>query len=156
MVSPSLLKNATRPTALQALLLGLQQIEDPRRLKSVQYPVAEILFIALCAMIAGAEAFTQFEAFGHSHKEWLAKHLRLAHGIPSHDTFRALFVAIAPQAFQDFFLQWTRQFRGLSAGEPIALEGKSLRGSSQERFKKLAIQLPGVLVRRFSLFLLIF
>lgn len=111
----------------------LGDICDPRRAKSVVYPLREILFIALCAMLSGADAFTEFQAYGKTQRSWLGKHLDLENGIPSHDTFRTVFGLIDPGEFNRFFMRWTRGLCKLDGGDVIAIDGKSLRGSSKEQ-----------------------
>jgi len=107
----------------------LSEVPDPRRAKSVAYPLHEVLFIALSAMLSGAEAYTEFEEFGHMRREWLEKYLELKNGIPSHDTFRSVLAAIKPKQFNEFFIKWTGGLCRKNGQEIIALDGKSLRGS---------------------------
>jgi len=67
-------------------------------------PLPDILVIAVCTVICGAEGWTEIEEFGRAKEEWLKKFLALPQGIPSHDTFRRVFMLLKPQAFQDSFL----------------------------------------------------
>lgn len=111
----------------------LKTLPDSRRQKSVDYPLHEILFIALCAMLSGAEAFTEFEAFGRTRRRWLGRFLPLDKGIPSHDTFRMVFALVDPKAFNEFFIRWTGGLCKDDGSEIIAVDGKSLRGSSKDQ-----------------------
>lgn len=115
------------------MALNFEDIHDPRRSKSVTYPLGEIFFISLCAMLSGADAFTEFQAYGLAQESWLKKRLPLVNGTPSHDTFRAVFGLIAPNSFNQFFMRWTQGLRKLDGHDLIAVDGKSLRGSSREQ-----------------------
>ena len=116
-----------------ALRDRLSEVHDPRRQKSIEYPLHEILFISVCAMLSGAEAFTEFEEFGLTRREWLKKHLELAKGIPSHDTFRAVYSLIRPNQFNEFFIDWSRDLCRPEGEDLIAIDGKSLKGSSKDQ-----------------------
>lgn len=117
----------------ESLREQLEQVPEPRRAASIEYPLIEILFIALCAMLSGSDAFTEFEEFGRTREDWFRKHLKLKNGIPSHDTFRTVFGLIDPKQFNRFFIQWTQGLCRHEGGELIAIDGKSLRGSSKEQ-----------------------
>ena len=112
-----------------ALISILTEIDDPRRAYSVSYPLSEVLFIAIYATLAGGEAFTDFEDFGHAKRTWLERYIDLEKGVPSHDTFRSVFMLIDPKTFQEFFIRWTGSLCRKDGQEIIALDGKSLRGS---------------------------
>ena len=133
MVNPSLYSKPAPNSPLESMALNFEDIHDPRRSKSVTYPLGEIFFISLCAMLSGAEAFTEFRAYGVAQEPWLKKRLPLVNGIPSHDTFRAVFGLIDTNAFNQFFIRWTQGLRKLEGHDLIALDGKSLRGSCREQ-----------------------
>jgi predicted transposase YbfD/YdcC len=80
-------------------------------------------------MLCGAESFTEMAAFGRAKADWLKTWLALPHGIPSHDTFNRVFGLIDPRAFLNCFQAWTQSLRAAVAGELIAVDGKTLRGS---------------------------
>src|SRR5438094_535871 len=79
---------------------------DPRGERSRLHELLDVVGIALCAVIAGAESWPAVEAYGHAKRDWLARHFRLTNGIPSHDTFRRVFCLLAPQSFQQSFADW--------------------------------------------------
>jgi hypothetical protein len=79
-------------------------IEDPRMQRTQLHKLGDLLFIAVCATLCGANAFTAMEEFGRSKIAWLKKFLELPNGIPSHDTFRNVFIAIKPEAFTECFM----------------------------------------------------
>lgn len=96
--------------------------------------LSEVLLIALCAMLCGAEDFTEFEHFGKAKEAWLKKiGLQLAGGIPSHDTFRKVFMTLDPKEFREFFMRWVRSLleNGIVLGQ-VAIDGKWLRGSAPD------------------------
>jgi len=103
-------------------------IPDPRVDRTKQHPLINIITIAICAVLSGADAWTEVEAFGHAKKAWLSEFLDLKSGIPSHDTFGRVFSKIDPEAFQSAFAEWTQAISGTIEGV-IAIDGKTLRHS---------------------------
>jgi len=117
-------------TASLEVKTHFRRLKDPRRKHRQQHRFLDILFIATCAVIAGADSWPQIEAFGKRRRTWLKRFLALPNGIPSHDTFRRLFAALDPQAFQACVRQWLLALSGALGLEQIAIDGKTLRGSS--------------------------
>lgn len=105
------------------------ELEDWRVSRRKLHKLSDILFISLCAMLSGADSFTEIEEFGKDRYLWLSEHLDLVHGIPSHDTFRRIFIEIEPKSFGSVFQTWTEGISELSKGELINLDGKQLRGT---------------------------
>jgi predicted transposase YbfD/YdcC/DNA-binding protein Fis len=111
---------------LRTLLSLLQGIADPRQVSKVDYPIGEVLFIALCSMISFCDHFTEMEMFAEERKSWLSTYIPMVNGTPSHDVFRNVLSSIEPAVMQDILTAWipsneqTRQ---------ICIDGKSLRGS---------------------------
>ena len=89
----------------------------------------DIISIAICAVICGAEGWADVELFGRSKYDWLKRFLKLPNGIPSHDTFGRVFSLIDPAQFQRCFVDWVKGISELTQGEVIAIDGKTLRGS---------------------------
>src|SRR5437879_236397 len=106
-------------------------VPDPRIDRTKQHLLLDILVIALCAVICGAEGWEDMEAFGRAKEPFLRDHLglELPHGIPSHDTFRRVFGRLDPDAFGRAFCAWAEALRVPRPGEGIALDGKVLRHS---------------------------
>jgi predicted transposase YbfD/YdcC len=104
-------------------------IADPRSGPAQRYELIEILMIAVCAMLCGAEGFTDIALWGRLQQDWLKTWLLLPNGIPSHDTFNRVFGLIQPSEFAACFQSWTQALRQTVAGELIAIDGKTLRGS---------------------------
>ncbi len=80
------------------------EIQDPRTAHLNDHPLINILTIALCAIIAGAESWTDIENFGKQKAIWLGQFLDLSYGIPSHDTFGRVFARLEPEKFRKCFL----------------------------------------------------
>lgn len=107
-------------------------LPDPRNLGyAARHPWLNIIVIALCAMICGAESFVDMQRFGESKQDLLSESigLDLARGIPSHDTFGRAFAALDAKAFSDLFVRFTQQLHAASGGDIIAIDGKTVRRS---------------------------
>lgn len=109
-----------------------EAIVDPRVERSKQYPLLEIIVIALSAVLSEAESFYDIAAFGETKKTWLQQFLVLENGIPAHDTFRRVFSLLDPTQFQACVLDWVRSVigGGLSAEDVLSIDGKRLCGSA--------------------------
>jgi hypothetical protein len=77
--------------APRGVLRFFDELEDPRLDRTKLHALGDILFITLCAVICGADTWTEVEWFGHNKEEWLRRFLPLVNGIPSHDTFGRVF-----------------------------------------------------------------
>ena len=93
----------------QLLFSTLLTIKDPRVGGRVQYPLINVLAIALCALICGADTWKGIELFGYQRKRWLSQHLDLSSGIPSHYTFARVFSLINPTELHRCFGTWIMQ-----------------------------------------------
>jgi predicted transposase YbfD/YdcC len=105
------------------------QIEDPRRSRNTLYPIEELLLLAICAVLSGADTFVAIEAFGRSKLDWLRGLLPYERGIPSHDTIGRVFGMLRPSEFERCFRAWTRRVQQQTCGEVVALDGKTVCGS---------------------------
>lgn len=116
-------------------------IPDPRVQGRCEYPLLEIITIAICAVVAGADSWTEIETFGKSKETWLKQFLALEHGIPSHDTFGDVFCALDAEAFQRSFMRWVEAVFRVTSGQVIAIDGKTARRSHDKTIGKDAIHL---------------
>ena len=116
-------------------------IDDPRRTYLNDHPLLNILTIALCAIVAGAEGWTDVANFGRQKEAWLGQFLDLGNGIPSHDTFGRVFARLDAQAFRESFLSWVQAVFTVTAGQVIAIDGKTLRRSHDRTLGKEAISM---------------
>jgi len=114
---------------LNELLGPFAKLDDPRKSRATLHLFDEMLFIALAAVLAGAEGFVDMESFGKSKESWLRSFLKLPKGIPSHDAFGDLFALLEPEEFNLAFIEWTEQLREAVSREVIAFDGKTMRGS---------------------------
>jgi predicted transposase YbfD/YdcC len=99
----------------------------------------DILVIAICAAICGADSWTEVELFGEAKYQWFKGFLELPHGIPSHDTFGRVFALLNPEQFQRCFREWIAAVEEQTQGEVVALDGKQLRRSHDRAKGKKAI-----------------
>ena len=116
------------------------ELTDPRRRK-VTYPLINIVVIAVCAVICGADDFVAIARFGRTKRKWLARFLDLTNGIPSHDRFNAILAAIKPAEFEKCLLSWITALHEITAGQVIAIDGKTLRRSFDTASGKSAIHM---------------
>jgi predicted transposase YbfD/YdcC len=107
---------------------------DPRVEGRCDHVLVEILLIAVCAVVCGAESWSEVEEFGKTKHDWLKQYLTLPAGIPSHDTFSRVFRLLDAAEFQRRFMHWVEAHFRIPAGEVIAVDGKTLRGS-RDRFR---------------------
>jgi predicted transposase YbfD/YdcC len=117
------------------------QMEDPRVEWSIQHKLIDIITIAICAVICGADTWVDIETYGLAKKEWFKQFLELSNGIPSHDTFARVFARINPEQFQQSFLGWIKSISNVTEGEVIAIDGKTLRHSYDHAQAQGAIQI---------------
>lgn len=106
-------------------------VADLRVERTKLHPLINIITIALCGMISGADDWVAIEAYGRAKQSFLNTFLDLTHGIPSHDTFRRVFGRLDPEQFQAKFLTWVQGIEQVTQGEVVAIDGKHLRGSRQ-------------------------
>lgn len=116
-------------------------VDDPRRAYLNQHPLINILTIVLCAVVAGAEGWTDVENFGRQKQTWLGQFLDLTNGIPSHDTFGRVFALLDPKTFRQSFLSWVQAVFEVTGGQVIAIDGKTLRRSHDKTLGKEAISI---------------
>jgi predicted transposase YbfD/YdcC len=116
-------------------------LTDPRVDRSEAHLLVEIVTIALCAAICGADDWVAVETFGREKHAWLRTFLRLPGGIPSHDTFGRLFSRLDPEEFRRCFLRWVEAVVGAPGEQVVAVDGKALRRSHDRRAGKEALHL---------------
>ena len=116
------------------------ELTDPRRRPPI-YPLINVVTIALCAVVCGADDFVAIAKWGRTKREWLAKFLDMSSGIPSHDRFNAIFAMIKPAEFEKCLLSWITSLHEISDGQLVAIDGKTLRGSFDAASSKAAIHM---------------
>ena len=124
-----------------ALLDHLADVPDPRIARHRWHKLRDILVIAVCAVLCGAESYPAIEDFGHEGEEWLKQFLELPEGIPSQDTFNRVLRLMDPVPFQACFLRWRQAVAEVTTGEIVAIDGKALRRSFAKGTGKRAIHM---------------
>lgn len=117
------------------------KVRDPRIGNATRHKLLDIIVIAICAVVCGADGWNDVALFGKSKQEWFKKILELPHGIPSHDTFGRVFRLINPEEFQRSFLAWVQTIQKLTKGEVVAIDGKQLHGSADESNGQVALDM---------------
>ncbi len=117
-----------------------QELTDPRR-REVTYPLINIVVMALCAVLSGADDFVSIAAWAREKKPWLAKFLDMSAGVPSHDRFNAVLAALRPAEFEKCLLSWVTALHEITDGQVIAIDGKTLRRSFDAASGKAAIHM---------------
>src|SRR6267142_4322692 len=115
-------------------------IPDSRSEHGKRHLLSDIVAIAICAVVCGAEGWVDVELFGRSKITWLHTFLHLPHGIPSHDTFGRIFAGIDPDHFERCFRAWTSALAGVIVGV-LSVDGKTLRRSFDKADAKAAIHM---------------
>lgn len=136
-----------KPTAsssgnlMGGLLDQLKQVKDPRVDRTKRHLLSDILAIAICAVICGADEWTEMEAFGKAKQPWFKTFLALPNGIPSHDTLARVFARLDPLALQQCFVAWIEGLSQQLAGSVVAIDGKTVRHSFDRAAGKAAIHM---------------
>jgi predicted transposase YbfD/YdcC len=141
---------STNPTHEPGSILEhFADLPDPRREQGRIHRLDEIVFIATCAVLCGADSWEQIADYAHSKLDWLKTFLALPGGVPSHDTFRRVFCLLDPLAFQECFYAWITALmrrQGLPpiatdppGLRPIAIDGKAQRGSARRTVGRSAL-----------------
>jgi predicted transposase YbfD/YdcC len=107
-------------------------IRDPRQAKKVEHNLVELLVVAVCGVLAGADDFVQIEEWAKEKLDWFRQYLKLEKGIPSHDTFGRVFAAIDAEEFGAAFRRWVRHVvPALERDEVVGIDGKTSRRSGK-------------------------
>jgi predicted transposase YbfD/YdcC len=115
-------------------------LKDPRVERTKEHKLLDIIIIAICGTICGADGWVAIEQFGKAKEAWLKTILELPNGIPSHDTFGRVFRHLDPVEFERCFFEWVQSISGKVEGV-IALDGKKLRHSYDKASGKKALHM---------------
>ena len=124
---------------LEAIEEHFNKVTDPRMDRTKEHKLIDMIAIAICAVICGAEGWTDIENFGNSKLSWLKSFLELPNDIPSHDTFGRVFSILDAQQFQLAFYEWVLAVNEIVQGQIINIDGKRLAGSEDKLLGKRAI-----------------
>src|SRR5450432_1557705 len=111
------------------------RLRDPRRNHRKRHLLIDIIVIALCAVLCGANDWQQIVTFGQRRHDWLKTFLALPNGIPSHDTFERVFERLDPEAFLGCFQSWVETLTHALGLKHVAIDGKTMRHSGQAGLK---------------------
>lgn len=135
------MSKASSADCQKSLLKHLAEISDPRIERRKEHLLIDILVIAICSILCGAEHWTEMERFGKFKESWFRTFLELPNGIPSHDTFSRVFAALAPEQLRTCFAAWVKDMLSGKSPRHIALDGKTLRRSGESSSGKAAIHM---------------
>ncbi|HIF9216284.1 TPA: ISAs1 family transposase [Photobacterium damselae] len=116
-------------------------LKDPRQSAKISYPLFDVLFLAVCAIIAGAEGWEDIEDFGEIHLDWFQQKGLFKGGMPVHDTIARIVSRLDPAEFQVCFTNWMQVISKRSEGELVAIDGKVLRGSYDRESRQSTIHM---------------
>jgi len=116
-------------------------VRDPRKAWNQDHRLLDILVMALCAIISGADSAVSVATFAQAKLPWFRRFLELPNGAPAHDTFSRVFAALDPAQLQTAFQSWVQAVHVASHGEVVAIDGKVLRGSADKAWGRAAIQM---------------
>jgi hypothetical protein len=115
-------------------------VEDPRMERTKLHRLRDIIIIAICGVICGADGWVGIEEFGKAKEAWFTELLQLPNGIPSHDTFGRVFAHIDPKQFEASFVEWVQGIASSIEGV-IAIDGKTSRRTHDHVTGKKALHL---------------
>lgn len=141
------------PAAYPTLVECFGDLPDPRVERTRAHNLMDILVIAICAIVCGAEGWDDMVDFAHAKRDWLQERLTLPSGIPCADTFRRVLARLDPEALQTCFRRWTQSLHDLTEGEVIAFDGKTLRHSFDNACGRAAIHMVSAWAARARLVL---
>src|SRR5437868_843467 len=120
-----------------SVLQHFAKLKDPRRAHRRLHLLQDIIVIALCAVIAGAQDWQDIETFARKRHDWLKSFLKMPNGIPSHDTFERVFNRLKPHAFQACFRSWVQAVQESLSIKHVAIDGKTMCGSGTAKLGPL-------------------
>lgn len=124
-----------------SILDHFAMLEDPRIERGKEHQLLDIVVLAICAVVCGAEGWEAIELFGRTKLEWLRRYVPLANGIPAHDTLARVLSRISAHGFEQCFASWVSACAEVSEGEVVAIDGKTLRRSHDRRSRRSALHL---------------
>jgi predicted transposase YbfD/YdcC len=114
---------------VQLIRTHFGRMKDPRVARTRRHPLDNVLVMALCGVIGGADGWDALAEFAQARARWFATFLDMPNGVPCADTFRRVFSALRPQAFEECFREWVQALSQSLRGEVVAVDGKSVRGA---------------------------
>lgn len=127
-------------TPVSTITKHFSQLDDPRRYNR-RHLLLDIIVIAICAAICGADNWVDVENFGKAKYDWFEQFLELPHGIPSHDTFGRVFALLDAEQFEKCFVEWVQLVNEVTEGQTVPVDGKTLRRSHDKTLGKKALHI---------------
>ena len=118
-----------------------QDLPDPRIERARKHPLINIVFVAVCGVLCGANSFAGIHEFAIDRRNWLARYLDLTNGIPSEDTLARVLARLDPGAFEKCLLSWVQAVQEVTENRLVAIDGKTVRGSSDQETGRAAIHM---------------
>jgi len=116
-----------------------KELPDPRVQGRCDHKLMDMIIIAICAVLSGADSWTGVETFGKAKHRWLKQFLELPNGIPSHDTFGRVFASLDGEVFQACFARWVATVFRVTKGQVVAMDGKTARRSHDQTIGQAAL-----------------
>ncbi len=138
-MSPHISEILPTPKPSLSIVEHFSILRDPRLDRKKLHSLEDIMVLAICGALSGADDWVGIEAFGKEKYDWFKGFLKLPYGIPSHDTFGRVFSLLSPDEFQSCFLSWIHSVARISDGEIVPIDGKTLRRSHDNSSNKSAI-----------------
>ena len=141
MIIPEQTEKPTKQKQIASVEKYYEELKAPRINRTKKHKLMDIVIIAVCGVICGANTWVDIENFGNAKREWLEKYLELLNGIPSHGTFGRVFARIDAEQFQTCFMKRMKAVIQKTNGEVLAIDGKKLRRSHDKTIGKNAIHM---------------
>src|SRR3954452_22549766 len=129
------------PHGMASFEQHFQDLQDPRVERTRKHPLINIVFMTVCGVLSGANSIAAIHEFALDRRGWLAGYLDLSGGIPSEDTLGRVLARLDPGAFEKGLLSWIRAVQEVTAHRLVAIDGKTLRGSSDHERGRAAIHM---------------
>lgn len=124
-----------------SFMAPFSEIADPRGDRGKRHPLINVIAIAICGVICGADNWVSITTWAKAKEGWLSQLLDMSAGIPSHDTFGRVFAMLSPEEFQQAFIVWVQSLGIDVAGKVVAVDGKTLRRSHDRSSDRPAIHM---------------
>ena len=118
-----------------------QDLPDPRVERTRKHPLINVVFMAVCGILSGADSIAGIHEFALDRRPWFARYLDLTNGVPSEDTFGRVLARLDPGAFEKCLLSWVQAVQEATENRMVAIDGKTLRGSADRERGRAAIHM---------------